>query len=138
MKEIFVDPDGLIENVRSTLSHENVEYDTFVGSGLSAALILPRLATALDCAWAVVRKKSEGSHSCNEIEGTIGERWVFFDDLIETGETWHRVQKAVYDNLRHQRLRASYVGAVTYSWEVTYWSVGREPVDPEFKFEYDE
>jgi adenine/guanine phosphoribosyltransferase-like PRPP-binding protein len=68
--------------------------DTFVGTGLSGALVVPTLARALGRHWAIVRKQ-DGSHSSRTVEGAIGERWLFIDDFIEGGATLRRVREAV-------------------------------------------
>lgn len=70
---------------------EHVEYDTLIGTGLSGALVVPMIARDLGKHWAVVRKPNDGSHSPDRAEGTIGERWVFVDDLVASGTTRNRV-----------------------------------------------
>lgn len=71
------------------------KFDTLVGTGLSGSLILPPLARALRKKFLVVRKPGESNHSCYPAEGELGERWVFVDDLIESGDTFRRCVSTV-------------------------------------------
>lgn len=74
---------------------EPIKFDTLVGTGLSGALLLPKVAQALKVNYLIVRKESDGSHSSNLAEGNLGSRWLFFDDLIDGGSTFNRVYNAV-------------------------------------------
>lgn len=67
-----------------------------VGTGLSGALVIPDLARRLGKLFAIVRKETERTHSSRPIEGDIGERWLFVDDLIATGMTYCRVRHTVH------------------------------------------
>lgn len=75
--------------------HAPFEFDTLVGTGLSGALLLPKIANALKVDYLIVRKENDGSHSGNTAEGHLGNRWMFFDDLIDGANTFNRVYKAV-------------------------------------------
>lgn len=65
-------------------------FDTIVVTGLSGTLIGLPVAIALDVNLAVARQ-IPGDHSSRMVEGRIGERWVFLDDLICSGDTLTRV-----------------------------------------------
>lgn len=67
------------------------EIDTLIGTGLSGSLVVPRLAESLGLRWAVVRKENDGAHDSRKVVGDIGKRWMFVDDFISTGQTYHRV-----------------------------------------------
>ena len=69
-------------------------FDTIVGTGLSGSLVVPHLGRAFGLHWAIVRK-NDGSHSSSQIEGNIGQRWIFVDDFIYSGKTLNRVQSVV-------------------------------------------
>lgn len=103
---------SVIYNAKLSMKH--VEYDTIIGTGLSGALVVPRLAEHLDVNWAVVRKDNDGSHSWSKIEGAIGERWVFVDDFIETGDTISRVVRTVTKELHKAGCASEFVGAYLY------------------------
>lgn len=89
LSNAFAEPGALIEPAQRVL--EGVEYDTMIGTGLSGALVVPTLARAFRKHWAIVRKSTEDCHSEQLIEGTIGHRWLFVDDLIDLGGTLERV-----------------------------------------------
>lgn len=85
--------DDLDKSIKT--KHAPFEFDTLVGTGLSGALLLPKIANALKVDYLIVRKENDGSHSGNIAEGHLGNRWMFFDDLIDGGTTFNRVYKAV-------------------------------------------
>jgi len=92
--EAFVTPTEVLA-ARAAHALGAYDYDTMVGTGLSGALVVPLLARALGKHFAIVRKDAESTHSCNQIEGRIGRRWVFVDDFIVSGTTFSRVWQAV-------------------------------------------
>lgn len=75
---------------------EGIEYDTMVGTGLSGTLVVPTLARTFGKMWAIIRKEYS-PHSNSLIEGEIGQRWLFVDDFICSGETFQRVQNVIND-----------------------------------------
>lgn len=109
----------LIENIDTVVSKfrdkmRTVDYDTLIGTGLSGALAVPTLARAVGCSWAIVRKDGDGSHSGNAVEGTVGRRWVFVDDLISTGQTRLRVRESMAQFSVDNRFDTDYVGDYLY------------------------
>lgn len=73
-----------------------LDFDTVVVTGVSGTLMGGVIAHALDCNLVVVRKPDDVStHSYRRIEGDLGRRWVFLDDLIDTGSTRRRVLREV-------------------------------------------
>lgn len=91
------------------VKREPIKFDTLVGTGMSGALIVPNLARILKCNWFIVRKPSEKAHSSNIGEGTLGQRWLFVDDLIDMGETFNRVAEAIDDLVkRHKQMQWTY------------------------------
>lgn len=87
----------------------STRYDTLVGTGLSGALVVPGVARMLDKHWLIVRKQGDSTHSHLELEGTLGNRWLFLDDLISTGTTYTRVKEVV------GRYDRSHAGAYLYA-----------------------
>lgn len=67
------------------------DFDTLIGVGVSGAVIVPTLARLLGVDFAIVRKENDGSHGWHEVEGVVGGRWLFVDDLVSTGATVRRV-----------------------------------------------
>jgi len=101
-------------------SLRGVEFDGFVGMGLSGSMIAPLLAYALGKRFAIVRKKDKAkSHSATPhgIESGlhVGDRWLFCDDFISSGRTRHLVV---------ERIREHHVGAVEYAGDYLYASGG--------------
>lgn len=87
------DIDSIVNNAKLNL--KDVDFDTFVGTGLSGALVVPVVAREMDKFFAIVRKDNDSSHAWVTVEGEIGKRWVFLDDLVATGQTRGKVMKAV-------------------------------------------
>lgn len=83
---------------------------SMVGTGMSGALAIPLLAKEYGCPWAIVRKESDQRHSCSRIEGTIGQWWMFVDDLTSTGDTRERVRKEVDYQFTAARERGERLG----------------------------
>lgn len=86
-------PDQLIEDCRGWL--KTIKCDTLVGRGMSGAIAVPLLARHFGKHWAVVRKPKDETHSEYKIEGEIGERWLFVDDLLSTGNTLDQTVRTV-------------------------------------------
>lgn len=87
---------GKLTKVRTSLA--DVEFDMIAGTGLSGALVIPRIANALGVSWAITRKLEEHSHRERTVEGTfMGRRWLFVDDFILTGTTLKKVRKTLED-----------------------------------------
>lgn len=87
---------GNLDDIASKMLEkvESVEFDTMVGTGLSGTLVVPTLARAFGTYWAIVRKE-HSPHTSNLIEGEIGQKWLFVDDLICSGETRRRVKDVI-------------------------------------------
>lgn len=67
------------------------DFDTLVGVGVSGAVVVPTLARLLGVDFAIVRKENDGSHGWNKVEGVVGKKWLFVDDLVSSGATVRRV-----------------------------------------------
>jgi hypothetical protein len=84
-----------------------VRFDTFVGSGLSGTIAATILGRAMRKHFAIVRKSTGDCHSSSMVEGNLGERWIFVDDLVSTGRTRARcieeVEKAIRQYNRDER-----------------------------------
>jgi orotate phosphoribosyltransferase len=126
--EVFNDRTKILRPARRLL--KNVDFDTLIGTGLSGSLIVPILADGLKRHWAVVRKDNDGSHSSREIEGRIGERWIFVDDFISSGATRRRVIDAVTNTMKYYGYKTEYVGAYLYNEAIPgeYFSSRRRAV----------
>jgi hypothetical protein len=104
----------LAENLRDTLADYQVSPETLVGTGLSGALVVPRIAEHMGLSWLIVRKKGDGSHSLGAAEGTLGGSWLFVDDCIDSGATYKRVYRAVQGICREHEFTTKHLGAWLY------------------------
>lgn len=122
----FADDDKLVTEAEYAL--KNVEFDTVVGTGISGALVAPLLARWMGKNLVIVRKENVDTHAYRPIEGKLGHRWLFVDDLVCTGATLRRVVKAV-DTLTFNLSfdwKTEYVGTYLYSYGGTYHAPGYE------------
>lgn len=112
LRQALQEPEQTAATARLLL--EDIDYDTMVGQGLSGALVIPTLARSLGKFWMIVRKPDDKTHSDYKAEGTLGRRWIFVDDLIQSGATRLRVQEAVKKQAFDWRFETEYVGAYLY------------------------
>lgn len=107
----------VIHRAKRTLA--KVKFDSIVGRGMSGALVVPKLADALGVAWGVVRKPGDGTHSMNkDMEGCLGTRWVFVDDLVSSGRTFRESCMAVDRVMLEHRYWTELVGCYLYCDDV--------------------
>lgn len=93
LKEAFNTPQELFDQAFDYLADK--DFDTMVGIGLSGSLIVPVLAREFSCDFAIVRKDPTSSHSGSSVEGVIGDKWIFVDDLVDSGDTFYKVKNAI-------------------------------------------
>ncbi|WP_280395528.1 phosphoribosyltransferase [Nocardia brasiliensis] len=110
--DMIYEPDKAISDARTVL--KDVHFDTLVGTGLSGALMIPTLARALSVDFLLIRKPNDGSHARSNCEGRLGEKWLFVDDLIDTGETLRRVYREVGEAATARGHATGFVGAYLY------------------------
>lgn len=87
-------PIALVDKIDRHLRDKRVDFDTFVVTGISGAILGPLAAFTLDKNLLFVRK-GESCHSFKQVAGNLGKRWVFLDDFIESGETLRRCMQRV-------------------------------------------
>lgn len=109
--------EGTIYNFRE-LTRE-LEFDTVVGSGFSGGMLLPILAYRLGLKYALVRKEGwrADSHADRELEGELGDRWLFVDDLVASGATFARCATAVVSLCSTGRHPITFAGGCTYHYQ---------------------
>ncbi|WP_100460560.1 phosphoribosyltransferase [Mycobacteroides abscessus] len=104
-----------------------VDFDTLVGTGLSGTIVAPMLARHLGKHFLIVRKDNDGSHSDIPAEGTLGQRWVFVDDFIDTGMTLGRVWNKIQTLCEERLFISEFVGVAQYSKcrydDLSYWKI---------------
>lgn len=118
LTEILKDPRAIAERAAEAL--RGVDFDVIVVSGTSGLLIGPSLAVAMGKRLAIVRKPNDASHSMHLVEGWYGGRWLFVDDLIDSGTTCARVAEAYVEACRSKSAAQTCVGAYLYGeWGMT-------------------
>lgn len=88
----------------------DIQFDTIVGTGLSGTIAIVKLASVWNKHTAFIRKPSESNHSSRVIEGSIGNQWLFVDDIISTAQTVRRCAEIV----THTAPTARCVGGILY------------------------
>ena len=84
-------PQSLIDDSKPFL--ENLDFDTMIGTGLSGTIATIILANHYKKKYSIVRKNTDTSnHGWHKVEGIIGKKWIFIDDLIDTGSTFYYVR----------------------------------------------
>lgn len=133
LSKAFSSVDTLVDEAREAL--KGVEFDTIIGTGLSGGLVVPTLARALGKHFAIARKPQAESHGSYQVEGTIGDLWIFVDDFIDSGQTLKRVVKTVENASKSEwhLFSTQYVGTYQYS-KGTYSKFGEESSFGRFVF----
>jgi orotate phosphoribosyltransferase-like protein len=114
MNAVYGDFDAIVFSLERETAC--VRYDTLVGTGLSGALMVPRLAEAINKNWLIVRKPGENSHSSYKVEGTLGKRWLFVDDCVDSGATYRYVCEQVKEICTKKEFRCTNAGIFTYQY----------------------
>ncbi len=94
------------------------DYDLLVCTGTSGLIITPVLAWRLKKPFAVVRKPDQSRNAgSNLIEGTVvnGQRYVWIDDFISSGETRDRVVAAMVQLGDVKGVRTTKVGQLLWN-----------------------
>lgn len=111
--------DATVERLVAIIKENCPTANVLAGRGLSSSMIIPALAAKMKLQWAIVRKGK--THSDYKVE--VSERQcdkdrktyvVLVDDLIDTGNTYRRVKKAVRSKYRDVKIEAVFLGAVCY------------------------
>ena len=81
----------------ANLRKSHMEFSAIAVSGVSGMVIGSIVAHLLKLRLIVVRKGIEGSHAKFEVEGCPVDdfRYIVLDDFIDTGNTYHRIEKAI-------------------------------------------
>ena len=115
MNRAFAERFALVSEADELLA--NVEFDTFVGIGVSGTLVAPLLADMGkgNHGFAIVRK-SDSSHSYHTIEGDLssGNKFVFVDDFVNSGKTLSYVIDRIEKEFSYPHVMPIMVGAYLY------------------------
>jgi hypothetical protein len=133
-----------VRNAKRLLA--DVQFDTFVGTGMSGALAAPVLAYAMKKHCCLVRNRRDEARRSggSQVEGVLGERWIFVDDDIATGATRTYVKKAIKDwaclnqgsaSARHE---AAFAGTFLYGSHYDWYDNAGRTDDPTWEPAEDE
>jgi adenine/guanine phosphoribosyltransferase-like PRPP-binding protein len=112
------------EHTRVVLNHKNrnqivmntikglrdYDYDSIVCCGTSGIIVAPQVCEILNKEIVIVRKDHEKRYSPFVIEGILGNRFVFLDDLVCSGGTLRHVIK----NIKEEHPYAKCAGVYCY------------------------
>lgn len=118
--------DTLIKQI--VLDLKGIDFDTLVGRGLSGSLVVPIVARALSKSFMLVRKEIS-AHATWDVEGDLGRRWLFIDDLISSGETLRATKEAIEKVATRKAHATTFIGAYMYDSVVARAQAGVEKVD---------
>jgi len=97
-----LEQEDMIEDARQHLA--GVEFDTFVATGLSGTCAATVLAYALGKNYLILRKEDDTStHDGRRAFGVLGERFIFLDDFVSSGETRRRVLRQLTQVIEQER-----------------------------------
>jgi hypothetical protein len=114
-------PEAFIRKARKAL--QGHDFDTFVVRGMSGAIAGAMLSRSMKKNLFVIRKDNDDSHDGNKPFGVMGERWLFLDDFISSGETFYRV----YDKINNAELFGDYKQVVDNKGALRWRWVGSTP-----------
>jgi hypothetical protein len=109
-----------------------VDFDVLVVMGISGVVMGSVLAYQMNKRLAVVRKRGERdlttSGFSSQVEGYVGGRFIFFDDLISSGESKHWAISEFKKASEAAGESCQYVG--TYLWNHNDWRPHESPPAP--------
>ena len=134
------------EHTRIVLNHKNrnqivmntikglrdYDFDSIVCCGTSGLIVAPQVCEILNKEIVVVRKEHEKRYSPFVIEGILGSRFVFLDDLVCSGTTLRYVLK----NLKEEHPYAKCVGVYCYMKDKCAYKTMPEYFYRDFGLEY--
>jgi orotate phosphoribosyltransferase-like protein len=113
----FNDREKYINVAIEKLKFYNVQFDVIVCTGCSGIVFASVLAYVMGKELVIVRKGSDRSHSNRKVEGSVKSehfgKWIFVDDLVDSGKTRKRVKKAIKAWAGEEALK-NYVGDYLY------------------------
>jgi adenine/guanine phosphoribosyltransferase-like PRPP-binding protein len=112
--ETAFDPASLVERAEANLKGAEIEFDCFVGIGLSGYLALPILSLHFNVPYLALRKEEDGSHSHQIAEGKLGRKYVLVDDFVQTGKTISNAIARLRDLSSRTTFDAECVGVFLY------------------------
>lgn len=100
----------------AAMIEDGIPIDAIAFTGMSGALVAPRVASLLDLPMLMVRKAYDGSHSDYEVEGFVESQcYIIVDDFVCTGTTVGIICKRIAAAQRFLPERALCAGTVQYN-----------------------
>lgn len=84
------DIEGVLRRAKAAL--DGWDFDTFVATGTSGLMVVPVLAREMRKNLFIIRKDADNAHNSSPYIGSLGDRWVFVDDFVDSAKTFKRVQ----------------------------------------------
>lgn len=93
-----------------------VEFDTLVGIGMSGTLVVPSIAKITGKYGMALRKEVDNANRWEPRfgVGTLGKKWIFFDEWATTGQTRKEAQRMITKLCEAQNFTTEYVGTYQY------------------------
>jgi hypothetical protein len=84
----------VISGIRKLIKEKQLEFDGFIVTGVSGVAMGAMVARSLKKDLVIIRKVNDNSHSSYHVENfKHGKNYIFFDDLIASGNTYRKVRK---------------------------------------------
>lgn len=115
----------VIETAKKQLA--GIDFDTLVGTGFSGGVVIPSLALAMGKKFVLIRKEADDSHhGKGRLLGQLGNRWIFVDDFVASGETRSRVIEKIGQAKEVYSSNSELVGQYMYcGWNDELGDYGR-------------
>jgi adenine/guanine phosphoribosyltransferase-like PRPP-binding protein len=120
LDKALTDPARVVAHARDRL--RGVKFDVIVVSGTSGLLIGPLMARAMRKRLAVVRKNvgKDSEHATHIVEGYLGGRFLFVDDLISSGKTRDYVMRQYRAACAQHDMPTEFAGSYLYN-DTAFW-----------------
>lgn len=100
----------------AAMIEDGTPIDAIAFTGMSGALVAPRVASLLDLPMLMVRKAHDGSHSNYRVEGFVGSQcYVIVDDFVSSGATVEGICDCIAVAQHFLCKRALCAGTVQYN-----------------------
>lgn len=92
------------------------DFDSIVVCGMSGVVVGSPVALATGKPLVIVRKDGDKHHGMNSAVNfdRIGERWIWLDDFVSTGDTFRNLRSRVTVKAQDLKMQPAYVGYCLY------------------------
>lgn len=120
MDNAVFDLASVLREAVTNLTPVKGEFDTLVGTGFSGGIIVPALALRLRKKFVLIRKENDDSHHSGRVLGELGERWIFVDDFVSSGNTRLRVIEKISEAASRTLHKTTLVGNYYYGAHIEF------------------